>query len=126
MSVAYVDTSALIAVAFNESAGAAIANRLAESSFLLSSNLLEAELRSACSREGISFSPKLFSSLKWVFPDRSLAPEITAILEAGYLRGADLWHVASALYVARDPREMWFVTLDERQRTVAEAVGFVV
>ena len=126
MSVAYVDTSALIAVAFNESGGAAIVSRLAEPSFLLSSNLLEAELRSACAREGISFSPKLFSNLKWVFPDRSLAPEITAVLEAGYLRGADLWHVASALYVARDPGDMWFVTLDERQRTVAEAVGFIV
>ena len=126
MSVAYVDTSALIAVAFNESGGAAIASRLAEPSFLLSSNLLEAELRSACLREGISFSPQLFSNLKWVFPDRSLAPEITVVLEAGYLRGADLWHVASALYVARDPGDMWFVTLDERQRTVAEAVGFIV
>ena len=126
MSVAYVDTSALVAVAFNESAGAAIVKRLGESSYLLSSNLLEAELRSACLRESISFSPVLFSNLKWVLPDRSLAPEITAVLEAGYLRGADLWHVASALYVARQPGEMWFVTLDERQRSVARAVGFKV
>ncbi|MCY4360680.1 MAG: PIN domain-containing protein [Gammaproteobacteria bacterium] len=126
MNVAYVDTSALIAVAFNEGGGAAIVNRLAEPSYLLSSNLLEAELRSACSREGTGFSPNLFSNLKWVLPDRSLTPEITAVLEAGYLRGADLWHVASALYVAQDPGEMWFVTADERQRTVAEAVGFKV
>lgn len=126
MNVAYVDTSALIAVAFNESSGSAMANRLAEASYLLSSNLLEAELRSACSREGTSFSQNLFSNLKWVLPDRSLAPEITAVLEAGYLRGADLWHVASALYVARDPGEVWFVTLDERQRRVAKAVGFKV
>lgn len=126
MSVAYVDTSALIAVAFNESGGSAMANRLAEASCLLSSNLLEAELRSACLREGTGFSQNLFSNLKWVLPDRSLAPEITAVLEAGYLRGADLWHVASALYVARDPGEMWFVTLDERQRRVAEAAGFKV
>ena len=34
--------------------------------------------------------------------------------------------VASALYVAREPEEMWFVTLDKRQRSVAEAVGFKV
>ena len=126
MSVAYVDTSALIAVAFNESAGAAIVRRLEELSYLLSSNLLEAELRSACLRESIGFSPGIFSNLRWVFPDRSLAPEITAVLEAGYLRGADLWHVASALYVAQQPGEMWFVTLDERQRSVARAVGFKV
>lgn len=126
MSVAYVDTSALIAVAFDESGGAAIVNRLEKISHLLSSNLLEAELRSACSREGASFSPNLLSNLKWVLPDRSLAPEIATVLETGYLRGADLWHVAAALYVAREPGEMWFVTLDMRQRAIAGAVGFQV
>ena len=126
MSVAYIDTSALIAVAFDESGGAAIASRLGELSHLLSSNLLEAELRSACSRESINFSPNIFANLKWVLPDRSLAPEIKTVLEVGYLRGADLWHIASALYVAREPGEMWFVTLDMRQRAIAEAVGFQV
>ncbi len=126
MSVAYVDTSALVAVAFDESSGAAMVNQLGDIPYLLSSNLLEAELRSACLREGINFSPAIFSNLKWVLPDRPLVPEITAVLEAGYLRGADLWHVASALYVAREPEQMWFLTLDARQRSVAEAVGFKV
>ena len=126
MSVAYIDTSALIAVIFNESCGTAIANRLGEVSHLLSSNLLEAELRSACSREGASFSTNLFSNLKWVLPDRPLTSEIVTVLEVGYLRGADLWHVASALYVAQEPSRMWFMTLDVRQRAVARAVGFQV
>ena len=126
MSVAYVDTSALIAVAFNESDGPAMAERLGESSVLVSSNLLEAELRSACSRERASFSPAIFSNLKWVLPDRPLALEMAAILEVGYLRGADLWHVAVALYAAGEPAEMCFLTLDTHQRTVAEAVGFSV
>lgn len=57
-------------------------------------------------------------------PDRPLSSEITAVLEAGYLRGADLWHVAVALYHAEDPREVTFVTLDNRQRAVAAALGF--
>ncbi len=126
MTVAYVDTSALIAVAFDESVGMDMAGRLMEISHLLSSNLLEAELRSAFSRESVDFPPSLLSGLNWVFPDRSLEPEINTILRLGYLRGADLWHVASALYVAREPDKMWFVTLDKRQRSVAETVGFKV
>ena len=124
MSVAYVDTSVLTAVAFEEPDGAEMAARLGEFSRLLSSNLLEAELRAACAREGFGYSERLVESLSWVFPDRPLAPEFAAVLTAGYLRGADLWHVASALYVAVAPGDMWFVTLDERQRSVAVALGF--
>jgi hypothetical protein len=59
-----------------------------------------------------------------VFPDRSLGPEFDAVLSAGYLRGADLWHVACALYVTRTPGDIWFITLDERQRVVAADLGF--
>ena len=58
------------------------------------------------------------------YVDTSLAPEVDAALSAGYLRGADLWHVACALYVARAPGDISFVTLDERQRVVAAALGF--
>jgi len=104
MTVAYVDNSALIAVAFDESVGMDMANRLMKIPHLLSSNLLEAELRSAFSREGVDLPQSLLSGLNWVFPDRPLESEIMAILRVGYLRGADLWHVASALYVARGRR----------------------
>ena len=47
-----------------------------------------------------------------------------AVLASGYLRGADLWHVAAALYSFPDPRTATFLTLDNRQREVAEALGF--
>lgn len=90
MSVAYVDSSALVAIAFDEPDAAGMAKRLEAFSHLLSSNLLEAEVRAVFAREGVSFSERLFAGFKWVFPDRSLAPEITAVLTAGYLRGADL------------------------------------
>ena len=124
MSVAYVDTSVLVALAFDEPDGAGMSNRLEAFSRLLSSNLLEAELRAACAREACSFSESLVANLTWVLPDRSLAPELAAVLTAGYLRGADLWHAASALYVAPAPGDLWFVTLDERQRSVAATLGF--
>lgn len=124
MSAAYVDTSVLVALAFEEPDGAAMRNRLEAFSRLLSSNLLEAELRAACAREARAFSDGLVANLTWVFPDRSLAPELAAALSAGYLRGADLWHVAAALYIAPSPRELCFLTLDQRQRSAAATLGF--
>lgn len=126
MSVAYVDTSALVAVAFNERGVAALAKRLDANSRLLSSNLLEAELRAAFSREGHRFEPRLVSGIEWVLPDRPLTDEFEKVLQVGYLRGADLWHLATALYLAPEPSAVSFVTLDDRQRTVASALGFQV
>ena len=41
-------------------------------------------------------------------------------------RGANLWHIATVLYLAREPSAISFVTLDDRQRTVATALGFQV
>ena len=124
MSVVYVDTSALVAVAFDEPGAASLAQRLNESIHLLSSNLLEAELRATFAREKIGFPANLVSSIEWVLPERPPTSELTTVLEAGYLRGADLWHVATALYVAQEPGDIAFVTLDTLQRAVAEALGF--
>ena len=126
MTVAYVDTSALVAIAFGEPGSAELGRRLGAFSVLLSSNLLEAELRAAYSREGRPFPQAIVSGIEWVLPDRPLAPEFAQVLETGYLRGADLWHVATALYAARRPGEIWFVTLDRKQGTVAAALGFQV
>ena len=126
MSVAYVDTSAVVTVAFGERGAATLASRLEKFSRLVSSNLLEAEIRAACARERIVFSERLFAHLEWILPDRPLGPEITEVLAAGYLRGADLWHVAAALYVAPSPSDVAFITRDRRQRAVAAALGFQV
>ena len=112
VSAAYVDTSALVAVALQGRGGADVAKRLGEFAHLVSSNLLEAELRATFAREKRRFDPGFVSDIEWVLPDRSLVPELAAALEAGYLRGADLWHVATALYVAPKPSEISFVTLD--------------
>ncbi len=124
MSVAYVDSSALIAIAFNEPTGQAMARRLEAFSTLLSSNLLEAELRAACQREEQDFDPEVVAGIEWVLPRRPLTAELAAVLAAGHLRGADLWHVATALFVTHEPGSTAFLTLDRRQRAVAEALGF--
>jgi hypothetical protein len=91
---------------------------------LVSSNLLEAETRAALAREGRQLPETPFAGIVWVLPERGLGPEITSVLQAGYVTGADLWHIASALWIAGDPSRLAFITLDERQRGVAASLGF--
>ena len=124
MTLAYFDTSALLAIAFREPGCRELQERLRTSPRAVSSNLLEAELRSGLAREGIDFRADFLEGIGWILPYRSLAPEIDQALSAGYLRGADLWHVATALYASRVPEETTFVTRDRRQGSVAQALGF--
>ncbi len=124
MTTAYVDTSAVVAIDFSEPGGSEVNSRLGDFSSLISSNLLEAEVRAVYMRDGRRFESDFLSHIQWVFPGRSLAPEFEATLRVGYLRGADLWHVATALYVAGQPSDLTFLSLDQRQRTVAAALGF--
>ena len=126
MSIAYVDTSVLVAIAFDEPGGNQARERLDGFSRLLSANLLDAELRAAFAREQLEFDAEVLSRIEWVLPDRPLAVELARGLEAGYLRGADLWHIATALYVAPRAEEIGFITLDGPQREVASALGFQV
>ena len=124
MKAAYVDTSALVAVSFNEENSTVPATRLNEASRLVASNLVEAELRAVFARERCRFSPDVVADIEWILPDRRLSPEISTVLEAGYVRGPDLWHLATALYAAGAPGDMAFITCDQRQSRVAAALGF--
>ena len=54
-----------------------------------------------------------------------LTEEIQVVLSAGYLRGADCWHVAVALNYA-PARDLTFLSLDKAQRAVAARLGFAV
>lgn len=124
MSVAYVDTSVIVALAFGEEGAEALADHLAGYSRLVSSNLLEAELRAACRRECQAVPVHLLARISWILTDRPLSPEMETALKAGQLHGADLWHVASALYSAPDPGAIAFCTLDRQQAKVVAALGF--
>ena len=125
MKFAYVDTSLLVGIAFGEPGGRKLATRLSQFDRLFSSSLLEAEFRSALIREGVVGSGvELLSLLSWVYPNRPLSREIDRVARSGYLTGADLWHLANALFLAPDPRELSFLTLDQRQREVAADLGF--
>jgi predicted nucleic acid-binding protein len=124
LNAGYVDTSCFVAVLFNEPGSAALQKKLAGFDELFASNLLEAELRSVCVREKVELDESVFESMSWVLPDRPLRDEMRRCVVAGYVRGADLWHLACALYLTASPSELSFITLDERQRRVARNLGF--
>lgn len=124
MRVAYVDTSCLVAVAFDEPGSDVWAERLSAYDELVSANLTEAEFRATLRREEVEGAEPFLAPLSWLLPDRPLGAEMERILQIGYLRGADLWRLACALYLVDDPGEVDFVTLDDDQRAVAAALGF--
>ena len=125
MKLAYVDTSCLVAIALGESGSASLAARLQRFDRLFSSNLLEAELRSALAREGIAEDPGALTSwITWVYPNRPLTVEFKRALPAGRLKGAELWHIACALSLSLDEKQLSFLTLDRPQREAAAGLGF--
>ena len=126
MPTAYADTSAMVTVAFGQPGAGEMTDRINNFDQLTSANLLEAEMRAAYARETLSFDVSILSKFQWIHPDRPLSQELETILQRGYLRGADLWHLAVALYVYPDPTGITFLTLDNRQRRVAAALGFQV
>jgi len=125
MKAAFVDTSCLVAIALGEPGSRKVATRLAEYEAVFASGLLEAELKAILRREELPGDLReLLPELQWVCPDRPLTDEIDQVLEAGYVKGADAWHLACALYLSPGGRELRFETLDARQRTVASKLGF--
>jgi len=124
LRAAYVDTSCLVAIAFDEAGSREVAVKLAGYDRLLSSNLLAAEFRSTLPRESIEGGQDLLATLSWILPDRPLETEISRVAAHGYLRGADLWHLACALFLAEEPEQLDFATLDRRQGEVAASLGF--
>lgn len=124
MTAAYVDTSCLVAIAFGEAGARSLARKLGTYEHRITAGLLEAEFLSALRQEGVEGGQELLDTMSWVLPDRRLSPEIERVLAVRRLRGADLWHLATALYVAESPGDMDFLTLDAAQREAAVALGF--
>lgn len=123
MSVAYVDSSVIIALIFGEAASPGL-RKLQRFEQLVSSNLLEAEVRGACARERVDFSDDVLAGISWIIPDRPLSAELGRVLENGYVRGPDCWHLANALYLSTNPADLDFITLDKKQAAAARSLGF--
>lgn len=125
MKGAYIDTSCLVAIALGESGIGSVARKLAAFDALYSSGLLEAELSAVLHRERVTPDARFLDRIVWVVPDRPLHVEIERVLNVGYVRGTDCWHLATALYLAREPETLSFLTLDARQSDIARKLGFL-
>lgn len=121
--IGYIDTSVIVAITLGEEGAGAVLEKVRPFR-LVAAPLLEAEWRSACHREGVAADPALLREIEWIVAPGALSDELTRVFEAGYLRGADAWHLATALYLAPDPVELTFLTLDERQGDIAAKLGF--
>jgi len=123
LKLAYVDTSCLVVIAFAEQDHEALTGELMDFDRLFSSNLAEAELRSAFRRERVEEPEGLLSALTWVFPNRPLTDEYREILSRGYIRGADLFHLGCALFLRRELENLAFVSVDQPQLAIARSLG---
>jgi hypothetical protein len=123
--LAYLDTSLLIKLKFQRSP-ARERKHVASYRQLFSSELLIAELFAFGKRERIdeSILLKAIQGLSWVVPDRPILPEIQRIQGGQYVRGADLWHLACALYLVPRPKGIGFLTRDRQQKEAAKELGF--
>ena len=133
LAIAYLDPTALIPIVFGEeSAGAATQERLNLFPVLVSSNLLEAELRGRFEREGQLFDLDWLSGIEWVQPRGSLSSEMDRIQAFASLSPIRMWHLANAVYFAdrlsltHRRAELAFITLDEQQETVARDLSLLI
>ena len=127
MRAAYLDTSFLLAILFDEPGASALRRTLGRYGRVFSSDLLTAETLSAAVRERLEVGAVMtaLEAVALVLPHRSLDREIQEVLAQGYLRGADAWHVACALFLADAARsELAFLSRDAAQRRVARGLGF--
>lgn len=121
----YVDSSVLVSILFGEPSANHYSKILSKADDVMSHHLLMAEVLSTAARENISLNQITTSldSISLVYPDRSLLQETTRCLEAGYLRGADLLHVATACYLDPDGADIRFLSADIKQKNLAKKIG---
>ncbi len=125
--ILYIETSAAAKLLVDEAASSRMAERLDsavdQDDALLSSMLLETELRRLAVRVGLAQAAvtRLLERFDLVETDRSLYRE-AGLLPGRHLRSHDALHLAAALRVGADV----MVTHDRRQADAAEAAGLPV
>ncbi len=124
--ILYVDSSILVAVLFGEKGALRYERLLNKCEEALSANLTEAEVLATLSREKLD--PKLardaLKTISLVFPDTSLVEHYQNLFTHGHCRGADAYHLATALYLDPSAKELVFLTADVQQRKMAVQLGF--
>lgn len=125
MRAAYLDTSALIAVAFDEPGATHVQSFLEEEIRLVSSELIVAETLSAFVRNDRSLTEAKgwLESVNRILVDTPLDKELTRIFRSSRVRGADAFHLATALWLTGGA-SLVFLTLDKQQAMAAQQLGF--
>ena len=133
LAIAYLDPTALIPIVFGEEPVRAVTEeRLNRFPILVSSNLLEAELRARFEREEQVFDPGRLSGIEWIQPRGSLGSAMARIQAFARLSPTRMWHLANAVYFAgrlsltNRRTDLAFITLDEQQETAARELGFFI
>jgi predicted nucleic acid-binding protein len=128
VKIIYVDTSVLVCVFFTENHPLVnhFSDTLNNADEVLSSSLLEAEFLSVIKREGLPLkeSLTLLEPVSLIIPERSLLVELKHIFDLSYLRGADAYHLATALYLDPSAKNLSFLTADKEQQDAAQKLGF--
>lgn len=120
----YVDSSALLGLILGDQS--VVSRELLEEQQVVGSYLIEAEVFSACTRESyeIQMAVELLERITLISPVRSLRPEYNLIFQSGYLKGADAFHLACALFLDPTCKNLTFVTADKPQAVIAKKLGF--
>lgn len=125
MKFIYIDTSVLIAILFQEPSAVRYQQVLGKAAVILSSYLLEAEIFSAVARERVDFdlAERYLDNVSLFLPDRSLRGEYLTIYQNTYCKGADAHHIACAMYLGMNQKDLGFLTADKKQAAVAKKIG---
>ena len=119
MSILYVDTSVVAALLFAEKNYKDVNKRLNQADRIVSSHLMIAK------REDISFDDidQYLQYFDIAVPDRTLQAEVISILEQTYCRGADAFHIATAIYLDPKMEKLKFYSFDKQQLVAAKNIG---
>ena len=125
MKFGYIDTSVLVAMAFDDAGGSFIGRFVKSFDRLYSSNLLEAEFFSAASKERRLADARAFiKPVRFVYPDTNLTKYHERVLTAGDIEGSALHHLSCALYLFQRPQDVFFLSLHPTQAALAAQLGF--
>ena len=120
----YVDSSVICAAIFGDHDMTLLSKLVRQKTKLISAYLLEAEVLSAAVREkaDIQETKSQLSKISFV-KSSTLLVQLERVFTMGYLRGADAFHVATALWLAGSHKELEFFSFDENQVKVAKTLG---
>ena len=124
--IAYIDTSVFINVLLSQQGYKYFHTIMKRCKKLLSSPLIEAEVLTTCQRENFD-QKQAIEALKEItlcFVEKSLIEKYEMILKECNLKGADAYHLATALYLDPSREFLHFLTDDLKQKEAAKKKGF--